>query len=123
MARKNITDKKAVGSTPGSTPEYGYKAKKASTRKVSSKKAGVKDLSSISRSTPKDGYKAKKVSTRKVSSKKAGVEDLSSISIHEKVALLAYSYWEERGGQGGSPEDDWLRAEREVLAGVIQKNS
>ena len=123
MARKIITDKKAVGSAPSSTPEDGYKAKKASTRKVLSKKTGVESLSSVSSSTPEDGYKAKKAPTRKVSSKKAGIKDLSSISIHEKVALLAYSYWEERGGQGGSPEEDWLRAEREVLAGVIQKNS
>ena len=91
MAPKKITDKKAIGSTPGSTPE--------------------------------SGQKAKKTSTRKVSSKKVRVEDMSSISIHEKVALLAYSYWEERGGQGGSPEEDWFKAEREVLAGVIQKNS
>ena len=30
------------------------------------------------------------------------------------VAQLAYSYWEARGCQGGSPEEDWLRAEREL---------
>src|SRR5450432_3661417 len=28
------------------------------------------------------------------------------------IALLAYSYWEERGFQGGSSEEDWLRAEQ-----------
>ena len=32
----------------------------------------------------------------------------------EEIARLAYSYWEARGCQGGSPEDDWLRAEREL---------
>lgn len=32
----------------------------------------------------------------------------------EEIARTAYSYWLERGGQGGSPEDDWLRAEREL---------
>ena len=31
-----------------------------------------------------------------------------------EVARLAYSYWEARGCQGGSPEDDWLRAEQEL---------
>jgi hypothetical protein len=31
---------------------------------------------------------------------------------HEQIAALAYSYWEERGGQGGSAEEDWLRAEQ-----------
>ena len=34
----------------------------------------------------------------------------------EEIARLAYSYWEARGGQGGSPEEDWLRAEQEVRA-------
>jgi hypothetical protein len=32
----------------------------------------------------------------------------------DTVAKLAYSYWEARGFQGGSPEEDWLRAEREL---------
>ena len=33
----------------------------------------------------------------------------------EEIAALAYSYWQERGGHGGSPLEDWLRAERELL--------
>lgn len=32
----------------------------------------------------------------------------------EKIAQLAFRYWESRGCQGGSPEEDWLRAEREL---------
>lgn len=35
----------------------------------------------------------------------------------EKIAVLAYSYWEARGCQGGSPEEDWLRAEEQLRAG------
>ena len=31
---------------------------------------------------------------------------------HEEVARLAFSYWEARGGHGGSAEEDWLRAEK-----------
>ena len=38
----------------------------------------------------------------------------SSILDPEMVAQLAYSYWEGRGYQGGSPEEDWLRAEQEL---------
>ena len=34
----------------------------------------------------------------------------------EEIARLAYSYWEARGFQGGSPEEDWLRAEQELAA-------
>ena len=33
---------------------------------------------------------------------------------HEEIARLAYSYWVARGYQGGSQEEDWLRAEREL---------
>jgi len=38
----------------------------------------------------------------------------SAVSRREKVALLAYTYWMQRGCQGGSPEEDWFRAEREL---------
>ncbi|HJT87801.1 MAG TPA: DUF2934 domain-containing protein [Bryobacteraceae bacterium] len=31
-----------------------------------------------------------------------------------EIARLAYSFWEARGCQGGSPEEDWLRAEQEL---------
>jgi hypothetical protein len=33
------------------------------------------------------------------------------------VAQLAYSYWEARGHTGGSPEEDWLRAEQQLRSG------
>ncbi|HUB77943.1 MAG TPA: DUF2934 domain-containing protein [Bryobacteraceae bacterium] len=36
----------------------------------------------------------------------------------EEIARLAYSYWEARGYQSGSPEEDWLRAEQELTAGI-----
>jgi len=36
------------------------------------------------------------------------------VSDRDAVARLAYSYWEARGFTGGSPEEDWLRAEREL---------
>jgi hypothetical protein len=32
----------------------------------------------------------------------------------EQIAALAYSYWEARGNQGGSSEEDWFRAEKEL---------
>jgi hypothetical protein len=37
-----------------------------------------------------------------------------AVSRQEKIALLAYSYWVQRGCHGGSAEEDWLRAEREI---------
>jgi|SRR5580700_11261966 len=36
----------------------------------------------------------------------------------DEIALLAYSYWEARGYQGGSSEEDWLRAEQELRSAV-----
>ena len=32
----------------------------------------------------------------------------------ETISRLAYSLWEERGREDGSPEQDWLEAEREL---------
>ena len=37
----------------------------------------------------------------------------------DEIAQLAYSYWESRGYQGGSPEEDWLRAEAELRQRVM----
>ncbi|MGA2325578.1 MAG: DUF2934 domain-containing protein [Bryobacteraceae bacterium] len=39
-----------------------------------------------------------------------------SVSEQEDIARLAYSYWEARGGEGGSSEEDWFRAEQEFRA-------
>jgi hypothetical protein len=36
----------------------------------------------------------------------------------EEIAARAYSYWDARGRQGGSSEEDWLRAERELSGGI-----
>jgi hypothetical protein len=34
----------------------------------------------------------------------------------DDVAKLAYTFWADRGYQGGSPEEDWLRAEEQLSA-------
>ncbi len=39
----------------------------------------------------------------------------SDAPIQEQIAVLAYSYWEARGCQGGTPDEDWFRAEHEIL--------
>ena len=38
------------------------------------------------------------------------------VPTHEEIALLAERYWAERGWQDGAAEQDWLRAEQELLA-------
>jgi hypothetical protein len=42
------------------------------------------------------------------------IADEISAPTQEEIAELAYSYWEARGGMGGSPWEDWFRAEREL---------
>ena len=39
----------------------------------------------------------------------------SAAPTHEEVAQLAYHYWEARGRPLGSPEEDWFRAEQDVV--------
>lgn len=41
----------------------------------------------------------------------------------EEIAQVAYLYWEARGYQGGSAEEDWLRAERELSGQVTMSAS
>jgi hypothetical protein len=41
-------------------------------------------------------------------------ETKSSISIEEKIRARAYELFLQRGGHGGSPEQDWLRAVEEI---------
>jgi hypothetical protein len=37
---------------------------------------------------------------------------------HDEIARLAYSHWEARGRQGGSPLQDWFDAERELMGRI-----
>jgi Protein of unknown function (DUF2934) len=38
-----------------------------------------------------------------------------SVPTHHEIALLAEKYWAERGWQDGAAEQDWLRAEQELM--------
>lgn len=37
-------------------------------------------------------------------------------SMEVEIRLRAYELWEERGRPGGTPDDDWFRAEQELLS-------
>ena len=45
--------------------------------------------------------------------------DFLGESRHEFVAKLAYQYWERRGMPLGSPEVDWLTAERALYESLV----
>ena len=49
----------------------------------------------------------------------AGTSSSNSVVTFDEIAKLAYSYWEARGYQGGSQEEDWLRAEQELNARLV----
>jgi hypothetical protein len=66
-------------------------------------------------STAKPGRRSSSKAAASPSSATATILDNGAIA-HEEIARLAHSYWEARGGDGGSPEEDWLRAEQELKA-------
>ena len=49
--------------------------------------------------------------------------DFPGADRHEFVAKLAYKLWEERGRPLGSPEVDWLAAERAVYSALVASGS
>ena len=93
MARKRNTGLDSAGS--GSASAARTKAKAAHTKHVAA-------------STPEPAVASP--SSEPVAVPVAAVY----IPSHEEIAQLAFAYWEARGGQGGSPEEDWLRAEAEL---------
>jgi hypothetical protein len=56
--------------------------------------------------TPKAPVKRRKPAAKKQTAPPAPTR--------EQIAMLAEKYWAERGWPEGSPEEDWLRAEREL---------
>jgi len=55
--------------------------------------------------------------TKKTTAKKKTVaEQVTAFTpSHEEIARLAEQYWAERGRQDGQAEQDWLRAEQELM--------
>jgi hypothetical protein len=56
--------------------------------------------------------------THKRATKKIAIEVSEPqvyVPTHDDIARLAYSYWEARGHAHGSPSEDWIRAEQELL--------
>jgi hypothetical protein len=61
--------------------------------------------------------KATAATTKQVVAKKQTVAEkvTATMPTHEEIAQLARRYWEERGWQDGQAEQDWLRAEQELM--------
>ena len=97
MAIKRVSEKKMVVS-PG-TP------KAPSARKTAPPQRSIRSTASVESVTSVDA-----------ASEPVAVQAIPT----EAVAALAYSYWVARGCVGGSPEEDWLRAERELGESVVE---
>lgn len=68
--------------------------------------------------TPVKRHRTAKKTTEPKALAAAVVADPKHYTDHYQIAELAYSYWERRGFQGGSPEEDWFRAEGELQIGL-----
>ncbi|HKC94570.1 MAG TPA: DUF2934 domain-containing protein [Nitrospira sp.] len=44
------------------------------------------------------------------------VDGSSPDDVHSRIARLTYSFYEQRGGEHGHDVEDWIQAERTVLA-------
>jgi phage repressor protein C with HTH and peptisase S24 domain len=76
------------------------------------------DTTKKAKTTAKPRAAATKTATKKAKAV------ISSKPTHEQIAHLAKSYWEARGRLDGFAEQDWLRAEKELLqAASAQKAS
>ncbi len=100
-ASTSRTPRKAAA--PKAAPEKTAQSK-AEPKKAAAKKAEPKAIAA---------KPAKATKTVKAPKAKATVTPIS-IS-HDQIAQLAHRYWAERGRQHGHHEEDWYRAERELL--------
>ena len=85
--------------------------------KVSAKpKTAVKTLDGETGSAVKSALKAAAKTKVKAAPKAKAVDIAASLTpSYAEIAQLAERYWAERGWQDGYAEQDWLRAERELL--------
>jgi hypothetical protein len=95
MARKQVSENKAVVSTSAAA-------------------APARRPAAASKRTPRAASPAVEVSNAVVAKPQVIAPVAVASPSFEVIARLAYSYWESRGGQGGSSEQDWLRAEQEL---------
>jgi hypothetical protein len=88
-----------------------------------SKKVGAKSAARKKTNPPRASAAAAQDSAQTDSSrnKPQAAESAASAAppqdLQAAIALRAYELYQKRGGQGGNELEDWLEAERQVLAG------
>ena len=89
-----------------------------STETVKKTKAPAKPKKTVKAEQGEPGSAVKAAATTKPKAKtatKAAEPVASRTPSHEEIAQLAERYWAERGWQDGHAEQDWLRAEQDLL--------
>jgi hypothetical protein len=100
-------------SASASKPKAAKAAKPAAGVEVKKTMAGKKSLAT---EPPKAQVKA--LSKAPIKAKMAQAPTMAQQEIaHNDIAILAYLLWESRGCVGGSPDDDWLKAEALLRSG------
>jgi hypothetical protein len=113
MPKNTVTKETRIQPKGAAAPARAAKPKAARTEtpvEVAPKPRAAQRVTSVKHS--KAAAPAAIVKVPEVAQATAGVE-ISPANAHERIAEIAYGYWEARGFQPGSPEQDWLRAERE----------
>jgi hypothetical protein len=113
-------------STSNSKSKAGTKVSAATVRKAKETKRRSVTSASGSRTSNSKSKPNTKVSAAEGDSFQIAQQEnlIASVPLfHEKVAQLAYSYWEKRGRQGGSPEEDWFCAEKEILTQINNRDT
>jgi hypothetical protein len=75
--------------------------------------------------TPRNGDAGNKpvASTSQIALVPEGKKNSSSVDIEAEIRRRAYELYQERGGTPGHEDEDWLVAEREILARYHQQQS
>ena len=103
--------------------EKDKKPRKAPTKKVVAEEGAEKKKPAAKPKVAAAGAKAApKAKTAAKSAVAAGVPEVGAQTAkpqptHQQIAELAHRYYSERGGKHGYHEQDWFRAERELLRG------
>jgi hypothetical protein len=105
MTRKRVSENQVAVSSGAAAPA---RRKSASPKRVA-------------RPSTAGNYNTPASETEALSVQPAAEVAVSAGSLQEAVARLAYSYAEARGFVGGTPEEDWLRAEQELLTTYTMK--
>ena len=79
-------------------------------------KGSPKNGSALPRATRRSVARPKRTESPTPTAASDDAIPVQGATIESEIARLAYFLWEERRGVGGSPEEDWLRAEQEILS-------